>query len=134
MRIPKLQENKIKQLIKRHGVDYQFERAKKDDFNQPILDAEGNPVIEKVAEVSGVYHETGSNFVFITTDSAKVQSKPSPAIIAMMDRANSLKMDDQVTVPPGSDKRYKVVSVNDLGNVGLFADISMELIADGTEV
>lgn len=134
MQIPKLQQNKIKQLIKRHGVQYQFERAKKDDFNQPVLDDDGNPVMQTEVEVSGVFHETGSNFVLITTDSAKVQSKPSPAIITMMEYATGLKIDDQLTVPPGSIKRYKVVSVNDLGNVGLFADISLELIADGTEV
>lgn len=134
MKIPKLQAVKVQQAIKRNGVAYSFDRAKTDKFDQPVLDKDGNPVVEEVCIVKGIFHETGTGFVLITSDAAQVQSKPTPSVLAMLKDTKTLKINDAVFIPPNGSISYKVVSVNNIGNIDLFADIALEVIADGTEV
>jgi hypothetical protein len=133
VQIPKAQTNKARQLIRRRGVQYAFIRAKVDSYGQPVLDGDGNPVTEKQITVTGIFHESGTNFVLATSEAAKIQTTPRPAILSMMESAKDIVVGDRLTVPPESGTWYKVTAVNDMGNVGLFADISLEVVADGLQ-
>lgn len=133
MRVPQLQSHKIRHLIQRHGVEYGFIRSKKDGFDQPVLDDNGNPIADEPLSVMGIFHESGSNFSLMTSEAAQVQSKPVPAVLAMWEQGKEVAVNDRLTVPPDCGIWYKVTAVNDIGNVQLFADISLEVIADGLQ-
>lgn len=131
---PKLQEHKVKHALDKYGVEYGFVRATKDKFGQPVLDEEGNPVFEPVGPLKGIFHETGTSFTLIISDAAAVHTKPAPSILTLSDEMPPLEINDVVAVPPESNRVYKVVSVNDIGNLGLFADISLEVLLNGISV
>jgi hypothetical protein len=129
------QAHKIKHALARYGVEYQFERALKDKYGQPILDENGDPVYYPVeGAIKGIFHEAGTDFLLNLSDAATTHSKPQPAILAYWEDGQSLRVNDRVFVPPGSGRQYKVVAVNDVGNLELCADISLEVFEDGLSV
>lgn len=134
MRTPKLQEHKVKHALAKYGVEYEFARTAKNKFGEPILDDEGNVVFEPVAPIKGIFHETGTSFIMVIGDAASVHTKPTPAILTLFEGSGLLQTNDVVTVPPESGRVYKVVSINDIGNLGLFADISLEVLLNGISV
>lgn len=127
MRPPPLQIHKLKQAIKSHGVTYEFKRPPVDDFGDAIPDAE--LVVEATA--GGIFSESGTGFIMIIGEAATVHSKPSPAIATLLEDAEGIKIEDLVRA---NNATYKVTAVNDLGNLGYFAGISLEVILDGSEV
>lgn len=130
--LTRMQKYKVQKYVNWYGVDYFFTRPKHDDLKQPVLDAKGDPVSEVVQTIRGVFHKTGQSFVLVTGDSGRIQNKPVPSILAMMDdSAANLQVGDWVHVQ-GND--YKITSVNDIASFGLFADISLELILNGLPV
>lgn len=130
MKTPKLTEHKVKQAIRVHGVQYTFTRADMDEFDQPKLDLDGNQVFLPYKEVPGIYHETGQGFTLVVGEAGAVPSKPTPSILTMLEDSEGIQIRDRVAVPPGSDLIYSVVSINDIGNLGLFADIALEVIVN----
>lgn len=134
MKTPPLQARKVEQAIKRSGMEYQFKRAKTNKFNEPVLDKTGASVMEPVKSIKGLFHETGTHFILIASDAAKVQTKPTPAVLAMYKDAEGLQTEDKVEIPQNSGRQYKITSISDIGNLGLFADICLEVVLNGVSV
>lgn len=130
MKPPPLQLHKLVHALKVHGVKYTFTRKAVDEFGEPI---KGAPPVE-VAKPSGIYSEAGTGFILVVSDAATVQSKPTPTITTLLADAVDIRVEDTVFVPPGSDRRYKVTSVDDAGNLGYFANITLEVFLNGIPV
>lgn len=126
MKSLKLQAPKIRRQVQWYGVDYTFTRASLDEYNQPKLDEEGSQVYEPFedSEIRGLFHQTGVTFTLVSGDSAKVQTKPAPSILSLWQPATVLKPQDRVKI---NSLTYTVVSVLDIGGMGLFAKISLEV-------
>lgn len=126
MKTPKLQQHKIKRLINRYGVEYQFTRKPLDDFKEPSGE------LETIVTITGIYYETGGQVVLTVGDAASVTSKLQPAILTLLDEnAKTLQQNAIVEIQPNSNRFCKVVAVTDIGNVGLFASISLEGVLNG---
>lgn len=134
MRVPKMQLQKLRNNLNYHGDAYEFGTPKLNEYGEPVRDDDGNFVYETVHTLNGIFHESGSGFIQVIVESAEVQSKPQPAILARYEDAKDIKIGETVLVPAAGNRRYEVVSVNDIGNLGLFADISLEVILDGVPV
>lgn len=132
MKTPKMQAHKFKHALDKYGVDYEVLRPAKDKYGQPLLNPDGTPVYDEVViPVRGIYSEQGTGFTFVIGDAATVHTKPIPTITTMYEQTPDIHVGDMVTVPPGGERVYKVVTVDDIGNLGLFAGISMEVVLDG---
>lgn len=130
--LTRMQRYKVQKYINWYGLDLDFHRAKLDDLKQPVLDEKGNPVTEVIQTIRGVFHKTGETFVLIAGDAGRIQNKPVPSVLAMLDeKTEDIEVDDWVIV---EENMYKVVSVNNVGSLGLFADVSLELVLNGLPV
>lgn len=114
---------KLSRAIRVYGTSYQFMRETLDDFDEPT----GEKVL--VLAVNGVYHEQTSYISLTASDAGVVPKKITPYITilckdAMDDHGKpKIQQGDFVAV---SGKKYKVNGVNNLSNLNIAYDISLE--------
>ena len=118
---------KIKRELKRSGIDYEFKRIIKNEFEE----ADGEA--EVVGKIKGIYHEqTASNGIITITmkDNVQVRSKKLPMILYLYEDAASLvlKVDDIVEI---GNKTFKVVGISNIQEWNIIADISLEVVDNG---
>lgn len=118
---------KIKRELKRSGIDYEFKRIIKNEFEE----ADGEA--EVVGKIKGIYHEqTASNGIITITmkDNIQVRSKKLPMILCLYEDAASLvlKVDDIVEI---GNKTFKVVGISNIQEWNIITDISLEVVDNG---
>lgn len=117
MKAPKFELNKISRLIRVQGVEYNFQRRKLNEFNEPTEEA------VSVAIVKGVFHQTTKYISIDVADAASVQSKQVPFILALYNDAKDLKQGDFTII---NGIKYSVNGLTDIGNWNIAIDISLE--------
>lgn len=127
-RIAKRYQHKLERLLSSQGTEFVFNRKIKTDMG-PKRDETGNFVLEEVAKFNGFYHEVGFFFTMNADASSTIQSEPQPSILTSITRALDIKRGDLVKF---KDKMFEVVTTHDIEGWGLFSDISLEMIEDGT--
>lgn len=119
MQAPKFVKNKLTRLILTSGIPYTFTRYLKDEYQQRTT------VVDETIELSGVFHEVHGYIKKTVSESSITVSSPQPMILANLENASLLKLDDVVVI---SGKTYKVTGVRDVENFGVAGDISLEVI------
>lgn len=120
---------KLSRVIRVYGAQYQFMRETLDEFDEPT----GEKVLSLA--VNGVYHEQTSYISLTASDAGIVPKKITPYITILckdaMDEQGKPKIHqgDFVSV---NGKQYKVNGVNNLSNLNIAYDVSLEeVISDG---
>lgn len=120
----KFEAYKLRRELKRIGKEYEFKRAKLNDFKEPTKDS----VV--VGKLTGLYHEQNSNVSVTTGDTTQTRTKKVPMILCLYEDAKFLKMDDTVKI---NSKTFKVTGVVNIQEWNIIADISLEVIDNGVQ-
>lgn len=118
--------HKVKREICLHGKIYEFKRDILDEYKEPTGE-------KKVITTCGLFHITKDYVQFITANSDgsnKVRSKGQPMMLVCYEDAKYLKSEDVVKI---NCKKYKVNHVNNIQEMNIVADISLELVLDGND-
>jgi hypothetical protein len=118
MKTPAFEANKLRRLIRVQGVSYTFFHPKENEFGEAL---------EKAVEtqVHGVLHST-SQYISVThAESASVQEKNSPMILALFEEAKNIQQGDYTVI---NDTRYNVTAVSNVAEWNVIADISLEAV------
>ena len=119
--------NKIKRQIKWNGQQFVFKRYKLNNYSE----IDYNTVDEEFI-VNGIFHEGGGyggmlNIELFERDGARTTTKMKPMILCLYEEGHNLDMDDVVEI---SDYKYKIVDKQDIKNLGVAYEISMEVIRE----
>lgn len=124
---------RIQKFLDIYGKEYTFYRYNKDNN---FGEREQENGIEVYIPITAAYHESSSGHIdIVVSDSTKTKSLQSPFLLCKyVDVADILLIGDFVQF---SNRLYKVNSITDIYDIGIYADISIELIpqtekADGT--
>lgn len=115
--------NKIKRQIDWNGQEFEFLRYKQNEYHE-LTDE-----VEEQFLFKGIFHEGGGyggmlNIELYERDGARTVSKMKPMILCLYEDAKDLDMDDTVFI---GDCRYLVVEKNDLKNMHIAFEISLEI-------
>lgn len=126
MLIQNFLKNKITRQIKWNGKSFTFIRYKENDYHEKNYNE-----VEMEVTLEGVFHEGGGyggmlNIELYSRDGGRTVSKMKPMILCLKtEESTVLKMDDVVKV---GDYVYKVVEKNDIQNLGVAFEISLEIL------
>lgn len=121
--------------IKRQGQIFTFYRDKKNDYGGSTGE------YEKVCDVQGLYHEYNTFGLYQTAyvrDGVRQRQEKQPMVMCLMEEARDkgIQMGDFIFVSneviTGATEKYAVTGINDICDWGIIADISLEVIDDGT--
>lgn len=117
---------KIKRELKRSGIDYEFNRTKKNNFGEPTSER----VV--VGKLKGLYHEQNSAIQITTGDTTQVRTKKVPMILCLYEDTASLvlQVGDIVSI---NAKTFKVTGITDIQEWNLISDISLEVVDSGIQ-
>lgn len=120
----KFEAYKIKRELKRSGIDYEFKRADKNDFGEPVGE------LKFIGRLVGIYHEQNSTVQITTGDTTQFRNKKVPMILCLYDDAASLDLQvgDIVNI---NAKTFKVAGVTNIQEWNLISDISLEVVDNG---
>lgn len=116
--------NKLFRHIKWNGQKITFYRNKLNEYHEII-----NDEIEEEFEFKGLFHEGGGyggmlNIELFERDGARTTSMMKPMVLCMYEDGEPLQMDDWCII---NNNRYKIVDKNDVKNLGIAFEISMEI-------
>ncbi len=116
---------KIKRELKRSGIDYEFKRFGENEFGEP----NSEPTL--VGTVKCIYHEQNSNVSVTTGDTTQVRTKKVPMLLCLWEDIARfiLQVDDVVLF---NDKTFKVTGVTNIQEWNVIADISLEVVDNGS--
>lgn len=126
MLIQNFLKNKITRQIKWNGKSFTFIRYKENDYHEKNYNE-----VEMEVTLEGVFHEGGGyggmlNIELYSRDGGRTVSKMKPMILCLKtEESTVLKMDDVVKV---GEYVYKVVEKNDIQNLGVAFEISLEIV------
>lgn len=126
MLIQNFLKNKITRQIRWNGKSFTFIRYKENDYHEKNYDE-----VEMEVTLEGVFHEGGGyggmlNIELYSRDGGRTVTKMKPMILCLKtEESTTLKMDDVVKV---GDYIYKVVEKNDIQNLGVAFEISLEIV------
>lgn len=115
---------KVRRELKRIGKEYEFKRAKLNDFKEPTKDS----VV--AGKLIGLYHEQNSNVSITTGDTTQTRTKKVPMILCLYEDATFLKIGDFVKI---NSKTFKVTGVTNIQEWNIIADISLEVTDNGIQ-
>ena len=121
----KFEAYKIRRELKKVGKEYEFKRAKLNDFKEPTEEQ------LFAGKLLGLYHEQNGYVSVTTGETTQTRNKKVPMILCLYEDANFLKIDDIVKI---NSKTFKVTGVVNIQEWNLIADISLEVVDDGIQV
>lgn len=125
MQVQTFLRNKIKRQIDWNGQDFIFRRYAENSYHE-ITDE-----VTQTFNVKGIFHEAGGyggmlNIELYEREGSREFSKMKPMILCLYDDVSKqLSLDDRVDV---GDDKYFVVEKNDLKNMHIAYEISLEEI------
>lgn len=126
MLIENFLKNKITRQIKWNGKSFTFIRYKKNEYHEINYNE-----VEMEVTLEGVFHEGGGyggmlNIELYSRDGGRTVTKMKPMILCLKsEESTNLIIDDVVKV---GDYIYKVVEKNDIQNLGIAFEISLEIV------
>jgi len=127
MQVQTFLRNKIKRQILWNGQDFVFERYKQNDYHEMTDE------VDQTFELRGVFHEGGGyggmlNQELYEREGSREISKMKPMIICLYsDVSKQIQMDDRVQI---GDEKYFVVEKNDVKNMNIAYEISLEMVEE----
>lgn len=114
--------SKIKRAIDTHGQSFTFLHPGANDYGEPT-DNYGS------ITVKGLFHQTRGYITKNVTDGTISRSKPQPQILTLYDITSTIKLGDKLNF---AGHTYNVTGVDNIGNLNIALDISLEMIDNGT--
>lgn len=112
----------VKRNILAHGKEFTFHRPELNTFNEPTSN-------EMLITIQGLFHQTRGYITRNTTDGTVSRSQPQPMVLTLVNpETQSLQINDYMIY---CDQKYRVTGVNDINNLGMALEISLELIDNG---
>ena len=105
----------IKRALKQSGQSCVFARQGENEFHEPSGDV-------TVLKCNGLFHEANGFLNVSLADAGKVYTQREPKLLIMY---ADVRKEDQVTV---NKAKYKVIGTDDLGNLHLCLDLSLEAV------
>jgi len=127
MQVETFLRNKIKRQILWNGQEFTFQRFAQNSYYE-ITDEVG-----QTFEIKGVFHDGGGyggmlNLELYEREGSRDFSKMKPMILCLYDDVSKeIAMDDRVEI---GDNKYFVVEKNDIKNLHIAYEISLEKIQD----
>lgn len=115
----KFESYKLRREIKKVGKEYEFKRAKKNEYKEPTEEK------EVVAKISGLYHEQNSKISITTGETTQTRNKKIPMILCLYEEAKLLKAGDVVEI---NSKKFNVTGVVNIQEWNIISDISLEVV------
>lgn len=113
----------VRRNILAHGEEFTFHRPALSTFNEPTSN-------ETLITLKGLFHQTRSYITRNITDGTVSRSQPQPMILTLVNpESQSLRIKDHVLY---CNQKYLVTGINDINNLGIALEISLELIDNGT--
>ncbi len=114
---------KVKRAIKTHGQQFTFKHYGKNDFGEPTGEYTS-------VSFQGLFHQTRGYITKTLSDGTISRTKPQPQILALVDEfSTSLVIDDELEY---NNFVYRVIGINDVNQLGVALDISLEVLDDGS--
>jgi hypothetical protein len=113
---------KMKRFISRYGAEFVFKRYEKNEFGEPSSEFEE-------FKIFGVFHENNSYITKNVSDGTVARNKPQPQILTLVNENNVLKIGD---ITEYRQSKFQVTELNNVNNLSVAFDISLEVIDDGT--
>lgn len=113
---------KVKREIKMHGSEVVVKRKKLDEYNEPTKEK------EDVTAFRGLFHISKGYMTKNISDGTSTRTKGQPMVLAELSDLTDVKNDDIIYY---NNLVYKVVDINNIEQLNIVADISLELIIDG---
>lgn len=110
--------------INTHGQEFTFERDERNKYGEPT------GAKTTVATVKGLFHQSRGFMTKNVSDGTVSRSKPQPQILCLADA--DVKLVQQGDTLEYLGQLYTVVGVDDVNNLGIACDISLELFDNGT--
>ncbi|MCD2492735.1 hypothetical protein LQE92_08850 [Lacrimispora sp. NSJ-141] len=110
------QLHQLKQAIKCRGMDCSFIRQGENEFHEPVGEVE-------VLSCRGLFHEANGFLNVSLIESGKVYTKKESKLLVLYHA--ELQKEDTVLI---EGVRYKVIGIDDLGNLHLCLDLSLEVV------
>lgn len=122
MQVEVFLRNKITRQINQNGQPLKFTRYKVNEYMEETQD------VDKEFELNGIFHEGGGyggmlNIELYERDGARTITKMKPMVLCLYEDGVNLEMDDTVVI---SDNVYKVVAKNNVKNLNIVFDVSLE--------
>ena len=122
-----LEKAKFKRKLLKEGKSYSFSRVLKNEFGEIINET---PVVVQTA--SGIFHETQAYITVSTSEGSRQSRMPSPMILCQWEEVSTqVKRDDVITI---NGMPMKVTAINNVGNIDVYGDISLEVQNNGVNV
>ncbi len=118
----KFEAYKLRRELKKIGIEYEFKRAKLNDFKEPTKEE------EFAGKLTGLYHEQNSHVSVTTGETTQTRTKKTPMILCLYEDAKFLKLGDIVKI---NSKTLKVTGIVNIQERNIIADISLEVVDDG---
>lgn len=111
---------KLKREIKRSGRIFSFKRADRNKYKEPTCK------YDCVGEIGGLYHEQSSMVSVQTNETTQSRTKKIPAILCLWEDVVciGLQFEDVVKI---NSKIFKITSIENVSELGIIADISLEV-------
>ena len=123
-RILKMELHKVKQEILRHGEQYNFLRNKTNQYGEPT---DEEP--ETVATICGLFHVSKGYATKNVQDGTRTHSKGQPMLLCCYDDVESIQSEDYFVL---NGNTYKVVEKNNIQEYNIVANISLEVVINGS--
>jgi hypothetical protein len=129
----KFEASKLKRELLRSGKKFEFYASQKNKFGEPTPDS----LLR--ATLLGIDHEINSSYIGISTkDTTQVREgmgkyKKRSKILCLWESIveSGIKIGDYTVI---NDKKFKVAGVTNVQEWNIIADISLEVVDDGSNV
>ena len=111
-----LQMYQICRTLERHGQQCSFSREVENKFHEKAWE-------EGRLKCRGLFHEANGFLYVSLVEAGKVRTQKEPKLLIRFTK--DVHKNDKVTV---GDSAYKVIGIDDLGNLHLCLDLSLEAI------
>lgn len=113
---------KVQREIKMHGSDFTVKRNKIDEYKEPTGEK------ETITTFRGLFHITKTFQTRNTSDGTVTRTKGQPMVLADYSDVGEIRNGDIIEY---NGLEYTVADINNVEQMNVIADISMELIIDG---
>lgn len=114
--------HKVEREIRIHGKIYVFNRNVLDEYKEPTGQE------QKIATACGLFHISKQYSSKTTTEGSSVHSKGQPKLMLKYCDCVNVQNGDFVVI---NSNKYIVVEKNNLQEMNIVCDISLELVLDG---
>lgn len=126
LKIGEFEKAKVKVALNRNGEVFTFRRMKENEFGEKSKEFDENVNIT----LKGIYHEQAGYVQKVVSDETITRSKKQPMILCLLEDTKELKSKDILVI---RDIEYELVKITDVQNLGVIADISLEVVDNGND-